>query len=544
MINKKAFSRKFIKYIMPILLVIFFLTGAAAVKTIETKNKIKELFRMNKTLQLEGYYTAEFEFKMLGIAYYLSKGKFIQAEKKLNQLHNQLKTKNGLIKIPSFKNKSEELQFYLNLQNEKTGAFMDDSYPYCTYTGPTGNIIAHIHSLAEETGQPLKLKYPLKYIDKINTPEKLTAYFNDVATVSWIAARLPQTSFHFTRDILSLFLEENDVTEHNLYSISPEFKHAMIKWFYDWQDSETGLWGPKSSSGKLRKKDTMNTASIIKVFINTEGNNIYEEFPLRYKNEMCNSFLDEAFNEIPQDNEPDEWHEWNLKIPKTIRTFTRYFWNDISIETKNRSIELMKFYVEILFAKFYVYEEGAFTNFPNGQHAVLDAGGISFFQDIGAFPGERQKKLWGNPESMIKDFGICRINSLSGKDFELIFSCTDVNSIRIYQSNPVSDRLTSGVSAITYPKAKKVLDIMELTPRMMHWLSVTDQSMGNWVSKQTLINDLNRLQTDAVPVYENGIPEREANRLLNKNGKLVLIAFDILQRPRYRIIFEKKSDFN
>jgi hypothetical protein len=37
---------------------------------------------------------------------------------------------------------------------------MDESYPYCTYTGPTGNVLLHIDALAEALGQPLKLKYP------------------------------------------------------------------------------------------------------------------------------------------------------------------------------------------------------------------------------------------------------------------------------------------------------------------------------------------------------------------------------------------------
>ena len=34
---------------------------------------------MNKTLQEEGYYMADFEFKMLGFAYYLDKGFYFTA---------------------------------------------------------------------------------------------------------------------------------------------------------------------------------------------------------------------------------------------------------------------------------------------------------------------------------------------------------------------------------------------------------------------------------------------------------------------------------
>jgi len=73
--------------------------------------------------------------------------------------------------MPEFRTKEEEFDFYLSLQNPNTGAFMDESYPYCSYTGPTGNVLLHLDALAEETGRTLQLIYPLKYLDQLNTPE-------------------------------------------------------------------------------------------------------------------------------------------------------------------------------------------------------------------------------------------------------------------------------------------------------------------------------------------------------------------------------------
>ncbi len=55
-----------------ILLVVFSISGFVIVN--RTKTQIKELFQMNRERQEENYYMAEFEFKMLGIAYYLDKG--------------------------------------------------------------------------------------------------------------------------------------------------------------------------------------------------------------------------------------------------------------------------------------------------------------------------------------------------------------------------------------------------------------------------------------------------------------------------------------
>ena len=53
----------------------------------KTKSKITELFVLNKELQEQNYYMAEFEFKMLGIGYHLDRGNLGKAVELLNGLH-------------------------------------------------------------------------------------------------------------------------------------------------------------------------------------------------------------------------------------------------------------------------------------------------------------------------------------------------------------------------------------------------------------------------------------------------------------------------
>jgi hypothetical protein len=527
------------KIIVFISVVIILILASGFYMVNRTKTQISDLFRLNKELQEEGYYMAEFEFKMLGIAYYLDKGHYYTAFARINQLHNQLKTKEGLIEMPEFQNKAEELEFYLNLQNPNTGAFMDESYPYCTYTGPTGNVLLHLASLAAEIGQPLKLKYPLKYLDEINTPEKLNAYLDDVSTVGWIAAKFPQTTFHNARDVLSLFHEDNTVEKYNLYNVSPEIKQALLQWFYNNQDPETGLWGPKSKSGKLMKKDVMNTVSIVKVFVDEEGKNIYESFPLRYKDELSKSILEELSEPIPEDDELDEWHEWNLKTYKSIKALTDYLWNDISKSNKEKAKDFIEYYIRIKFEKFYIPEEGSFSYYPHGEHATIDGTGEFFiFKKIGALSGERQEQLWGTPKENIINLGTHKISDFTKSDFDLIANSKSVNSLRLYKTTPDYKDLISGISAVIYPKKIPVLDIVDLTPRIKHWLNTTNQTMGNWSSKENIIRELENIKIEEVPAYENDIPIESAQEILQNNGKLVVIGFDILQVPRYEIVYE------
>jgi hypothetical protein len=108
--------------------------------------RIPDLFRLNKECQEEGYYMGEFEFKMLGFAYLLDKGHYLEANRGIEKLYNQLKNREGLIKVPKFADKNQEMDFYLNLQNPRTGAFMNDSFPYCTFEGPTGNELIHLET--------------------------------------------------------------------------------------------------------------------------------------------------------------------------------------------------------------------------------------------------------------------------------------------------------------------------------------------------------------------------------------------------------------
>ena len=84
------------------ILVLVFLTISGFIVKCRVQAQVKELFKMNKELQEESYHMAEFEFKMLGIAYYIDRGQYSTALSRLNQLHKQLRTKEGLIKMPEF----------------------------------------------------------------------------------------------------------------------------------------------------------------------------------------------------------------------------------------------------------------------------------------------------------------------------------------------------------------------------------------------------------------------------------------------------------
>lgn len=507
--------------------------------SLNVKTRVKELFKMNKALQEEGYYMADFEFKMLGFAYYLDKGYYSKAYRMLSDYHKQLNKREGLIKIPAFSNNQEEINFYLNLQNPKTGAFIDESAPFCTYWSISENIINHMEALADSATVPLKLKYPLKFLDEINTPEKLKAYLDDISYVGWPASKFPQTTFHFSRDISGETMPDNTLGRTNLYKFSPEWKYAMLKWMYDFQDTTTGLWGPKNKkTNQLTKLDLNNTASILKNFRDNDGRDLHSEFPLKYQDKLFRSAIEQLSKPYPDEDDLDEIHEWNLRQSKGIIMLLRFLWKDASGENKKDAEKIISKHIELCFEKYYVKKDGAFSYYPNAQHASCDGNTNIIFNHIGAFSYKKQKKLWGDPSVNIKDMGVVILNELKISDWDSVVNVPGINSLRIYTVKPDYENLTDSVWAIFYPKDTLVLDIMELVPNIVRWTKAASLSIGNWTSMADIKNEYSKLNIKKPLLYKNNLPFDEVNRKFEKAAELYVVGFDKLQIPRCTIKFK------
>ncbi|HSI77745.1 MAG TPA: hypothetical protein VK957_17730 [Lunatimonas sp.] len=504
-----------------------------AVLTLQVKTQVKELFKLNKKLQKEGYYMADFEFRMLGFSYLLDKGKYYEAINSLSKYYAKLKKRDGLIKIPDFNSKQEEIDFFLNLQNPDTGAFVDESAPYCIYWEISQNIINHLEALSDSTTAPLQLKYPLKFLDDINTSEKLTSFLNDISYVGWIASKFPQTSFHFARNILDCSIDGNTLERNNLYNFSPEWKHAMLTWMYDFQDSTSGMWGPKNKkTGKLLKYDLNNTASILKAYRDNDGNDLYEEFPLQYTEKLFSSAMRILTEPYPADEEAlDEIHEWNLKKVKGFNMILRYLWNDASKQDKQIIENLLEDFIKMSFVKYYVKSEGAFSYYPHAKHASADGFSNIIFENIGAFSYTKQKKLFGDSVDSIQSLGNTTIENLQPLLQKISEGDMKINSIRFYKTKPDISKLTENVWAVYYPNKTDVLDVTELVPNLIAWADSTAVSIGNWTSVEEKKRELESLNIKKPISFRENIVES----LLEGEEDVYCIGFNFLQIPKFVI---------
>ncbi|MFH1134925.1 MAG: hypothetical protein V1816_02435 [Pseudomonadota bacterium] len=523
--------------------VIYLLAGLAAAAALgtgwfayRTFASISELFRLNGQLKAQGYYMAEFEFKMLGCAYYLDKGRYIKAISTINRIRDELSSKKGLVKPPEFSNKLEKLDFYLGLQNPRTGAFMDDSYPFFTYSSPTLNMLEYLQQLSLEVNRPLRLKYPLKFLDDIDTPEKLTAFLDDLSTVGRLGARF-RTPFVTAAEIPDYY---ENIERPGFYSFSREWKNTLSRWFYERQDKKTGYWGARWRSGGelLNSGDLLSTEKIIKLYVDAEGNDLQPEFPLRHKEQLFATTLRKLSEPRPEDF--DEVHEWNLMMNRGTRLLVRYLWRDASPENKARARELMEKIIRSKFDGFYVESEGAFNLYPGARQADLDGTGetLHFLNLLGVLSGEKQRRLWGPPEKNMADLGARVVSEITEQDLDPITRRPGVNSVRFYLADPVGGDYVANVVGLYYPHKTAVPDILELLPKVLRWLKTTPQNMGNWVAKEAILSDF-PTGLESVPATVGKAPLGSVNQALAENGGLVVLGFDLLQTPRCKVTFRR-----
>ena len=501
-----------------------------------TASKIDGIFKANESLKSEGYYLSEFEFQMLGIAYHLDHGSYRLALSRLDAMHRKMTTREGLVKIPQFANAGEKLDFYLNLQNPHTGAFYSiDGDPLVGYFGVTANMIKLIEELSVEAGRPFRLKYPLRFLDEIDTPAKLTGMMDDAGSVGWIGARFkaPYVSLIELRDLM-----EQDERLH-VYGFRDDVKLAFHQWFYDHQDPETGLWGPLDrSSGKvLDGGDVGDSGKVIKMFVDNDGNDILPQFPLRYVDRIFASSLKQLADPIP--TRLDELHRWILTKDRGFRFLTRYLWKKAPVTEKDQARALMQDFVRGRYAYYFVRTDGAFSLYPGAARADLDGTGeaVGMYDYVGALSPDKQARLWGGPAETIADLGTRKVAQVGAADIAAIADRAEVNSLRFYRTEPGSDFLRHAVG-VYYPREGHAPDLVDLLPRIAAWLEGTPQTMGNWITRDSIAEELAAVPVDVAPVFGSDATNALAT-VLNEDGRLVVIGFDALQVARYRLALEK-----
>jgi len=521
-----------------ILLVLAVVVAAlAAASAVSTISSVPRLFKRNAELKVRGYYMGEFEFKLVALQYYLNEGSYIKAYTALRRIAKEMETTEGLLKMPEGAAPKEQMAFLLDRQDPTTGAFMDPRYPFFTYIAPTLNVVSALHDLAQQTGEPLKLKYPLRFLDQIRRPEQLRAYLHSLLYLDdrWAVKVGPGPYGPGVSELAYIDVLERD----GLYRFPDDWKDALRQWFYETQDPATGLWGFRvGNPGKWRQAPSANsTFHVLHLVLDERGGNRSEKYPLRYAGPLARGLVTLLDKPIP--DAPAKQHDWSLNQSQGARMITR-LWGHLSESEREQARKAMQAYLTLRY-RFFRPADGGFSLYTSATRADVDGtgNGISLLRATGSLPGTWERdRLWGKAIAAVPAPVRAKVNRWEEATLP---PAAQAQSLRVYKNAPPTGDTydDANLVQIIYPGNSLVLDVMDLRQRIAGFITASGQGFGNWVSKESLREplDLLRREARAVPVSRDGLDLAQIGRDHPDVRRFYVIGYDCFQVPVFRAEF-------
>jgi hypothetical protein len=497
-----------------------------------------KLFKRNAELKAQGYYMAEFEFKMEAALYHLNEGSYWQAYRTLRRISYEMETLEGLVKVPQQASSEELTAFLLGRQNAETGAFMDSHYPFFTFIGPTANVLDQLESLAAKTGKPIQLKYPLRFIEQIRTPEQLRSYLDSLLYFKERWAKKFGGPTPYCPGVSELSYETLKSFERfGGFEFSEGWWDALNQWYYAAQDPKTGFWGARIGDKDKWSQalDIDSTSHILAHFLGDRGEARDAKYPLRYAEPLALTLLTEASTPIPEDAVGQ--HEWNLRQAHAAKIVTRWLWPTLSEPLREQTLAGMSKWLETRFAM-YRPNEGGFAVDSSSPAADIDATttALSFLGNIGFIPGtwqrERLRGMSTTSQPPIARFLLGRWEDAA------LPSSLEVNSIRVYADNaPATDSWDdSTLVQIIYPRETQIPDIMDLRQGLVRYASAAGGEFGNWTTKASLKDSPLALDRTAklIPVVKGSLNLAPLAGHRSEKRRFFVVGVDRFQVPIFR----------
>jgi hypothetical protein len=499
---------------------------------------VTRLFKRNAELKAQGYYMGEFEFKMVAVQYYLNEGSYLKAYTTLRRIRREMETTQGLVRMPDVGSPQQMTAFLLERQDPATGAFMDVRYPFFTYISPTLNVVGTLDDLARNAGQPLKLKYPLRFLDQIGTSQQLRAFLDSHLYLKETWARLGGPGPYAAVSELAYF---DELERAGVYRFSDEWKNALRQWFYETQDPATGFWGTRvGNPGKWRQNiDANSTYHVVHLVLDDRGDNQSAQYPLRYAGVLAQNLLRVLDRPVPDD--PQKQHSWSLEQAQGARMITR-LWPHLSDPDKELGRRAMQTYLTQRY-RFFRPADGGFSLYTTSTRADVDgtANALGLLRATGCLSGTWERdRLWGNAIAAAPK--PTRTEVLRWEDVALPV-LPNVRSLRVYKNvPPPSDAYDdANLLQIIYPRSVDVLDVMDVRQRVAGFIAASGQAFGNWTPKESLREPLGlRRAPRAIPVSHGRLDLARIAMAHSDTRRFCVIGYDVFQVPVLRVQFVRR----
>ncbi len=351
----------------------------------------------------------------------------LKDKKKANEIYGQMRIdlKKPQKKISNL-NQKQMLLLLRDLQNKNTGSFVEHPTTFWLEIERA----KHILRLLKRNN--LKPKYELKFLNKINTGNKLKNYFKSL---------LLDFSKNNEDELNLAITALLTIKELGFHKFSKDWDKAYFESLEYWQDNETGYWGPwfKKDNRIIKKPELSTTFHIIRLYYDKNTLELKnKDFDLKYKRRII-----ETTWKLKNKNYPYGWLEkghWSTHHTGDIITIFLYLFDELSDQEKYKIRKLFNRFLSWTI-KDLLQGDGGFIGdklYQKEKTSIYKSHlAILLLRDIGYFFKVYRERLFGE------------IKQKS-------------NSYRIYKDKIPKDEFdTKNLKEIIYLSKKEILDPLE-----------------------------------------------------------------------------------
>jgi hypothetical protein len=240
--------------------------------------------------------------------------------------------------------------------------------------------VDYITALSHQGKSP---KYSLKFLDSINSPEKLNSYLEEILISDLRTQRVDhRKELNYVVPGLVKLTRKQSIH----YKFHPELRQTLLKFIAKWQNPETGWWGAwYRENGKIIKTDDLSITFHLASYLNGE-------VPL--KDKIARTLLERK--PLPYPYGLMEYGKYTTHHNYDGVRLLRYAWPELSPkEQKDAAEEIHKMLGFAL--KEVIQEDGSIVISP-ADDSLGDAYyfTVSFLDEVGYFA--KSKRFWTEEE--------------------------------------------------------------------------------------------------------------------------------------------------
>lgn len=434
----------------------------------------EDILRNIRKKKKEGYYVNLINDRKFLAQWYEN---IIKDKKKTKEVYDRIRNdlKKPFIKLP--KGELAIARFLREQQDKNTGSWVEQPTRFNQELERARHIISTL------TKYDLKPKYPLKFIDRVNTSKKLKTYFKSLLFD-------PKVNHE---DELNLgFVTLKSFYDQKLHKFSKDWLSTYYECINIWQDPKTGYWGPWIKRlDKIKKLPELSiTFHILEFFYDPETLALRnKKYYPKYKKKIIKTTW-----EISNKNYGYGWLErgyWSTHHNFDVAYIFVLLFDIMNQNEKNSVRRLFNKFLEWCLGKCQ-QENGGFIGVkPETKEANYfeTRRALSFLEKIGYFDEVVYKRIWMGVNLRI-------------------------NSYRIYNGDvPDSSWDTKQLSSIIYTKYTKNPDPIETRDKIRFFLETCKahkDSDSLRIKKRMFFDKF--LKTNYRVLFE--IPELEKNQFL------------------------------